>query len=303
MRKTLRLLVFGILAAISLGSCSILSESQIKSVESLADRGDSLSYAPSAIFHTLDEIRVERGLFYVASLSTVQGRIDELNSLTKAKVEDQKRAVKADAYVGVLNSYTKALKSLSSGQRSENIGRELRGIGNNVDSIIISYNILLNEDLPEGLFKLTGKAFGYLGEGITKGKQFKLLKGFMESGDSLVASCCDTLISILKGDNMNHLIDNELQGLENNFKAYVTLMDRSEEPISMDAYRLYLEQREKLLAVKEVRNAVVRGLRSFKNSHHKLVGELEKKQDIDITKDLLELTKLSFDLCLALKKL
>lgn len=286
-----------------LQSCSVLSESQIASIEALAIKSDTVSNAPSLIFNSLNDIRVKRGLFYVASLTTTQSRVEELDALTKAKIEGEKRAAKADTYVNVLNSYLRAVKSLASDNRSENIGREIRGIGNNVDSILISYNILLGGDLPEGISKLSGKSLSFVAENITRGKQFKLLKEFMTVGDTMVATCCDTLISLLKSDNMNSLIDNEIIGLENNFKVYLSYMESLGQQPPVDSYRDYMLLKEKALAISQVRNASVSALRSLKNAHHKLVEKLYQKQDIDITDDLLELTKLTYDICLAVKKI
>lgn len=293
---------FFLCVAISQG-CSVLSESQISSIEALTIKSDTMVNAPSAIFHSLNHIRVQRGIFYTASLGTPENRIEELDALAKAKVEGEKRAAKADTYVNVLSSYIRAVRSLASDERSEAIGREFRGIGNNIDSVIISYNILVEEQLPVGISKLSGKTLGYLAENLTKGKQFEFLKEFMTLGDSLVAECCDTLISILKDKKMDALIQNEKEGLENNFKAFLYEMERLGQVPPVEYYNEYLILREKSLAINEVRNASVRALRYFKNAHHKIVEKLSQKQEIDITDDILELTKLTYDICLAVKKI
>ena len=303
MRKVIQLLFSFFVYVVLSQSCSVLSESQISSIEALTIKSDSMVNAPSAIFHSLDHIRLQRGLFYVASLDIPENRIEELDALAKAKVEDEKRSAKADTYVSVLESYIRAVKSLASDQRSTAIGREFRGIGNNIDSIVISYNILLDGQLPEGISKLSGKSLGFIAENVTKGTQFKFLKEFMTVGDSLVAGCCDTLISILKGEDLNNLIKNEKEGLDNNFKAYLYEMERLGVVPPIECYQQFLMLKERVIAVSDLRNASVRALRSFKNAHHKIVEKLSQKQDIDITEDLFELTKLTYDICLAVKKI
>lgn len=296
--------LFSIFLLLSLSQgCSVLSESQLSSIEALTIKSDSISSAPSAIFKSLNHLRYRRGLFYAASLTAPQNRIDELDALAKANIENEKRAAKADTYVNVLNSYIRAVGSLASDDRSKNIGREIRGIGNNIDSIIISYNILIDDNLPEGIAKLGGKSLGMIAENITKGKQYKFLKEFMMTGDSLVACCCDTLIALLRSESMNSLIENEKSGLENNFKAYLTEMERIGQVPAMGCYSEYLILRQKSLCINDLRNASVRALRSFKNAHHKIVEQLDCKQEIDLTEDLLELTKLIYDICLAVKKI
>ncbi|MBO7321288.1 MAG: hypothetical protein J6U80_05085, partial [Bacteroidales bacterium] len=134
-------------------SCGVLSDGELARIENLALKADTVASVPSVIFGTMAQVRLERGLFYAASFSTPEARFDEVNALAKAFIEDKKRSAKADTYIGILNSYFKALRSIADKERREGAGRELRGLGRAVDSLIIEHNELFDTEIPEGVSK------------------------------------------------------------------------------------------------------------------------------------------------------
>ena len=78
-------------------------------------------------------------------------------------MEDVSLVRKSEIYVDVLNSYIRALRSLSSESRWKSYGTEIRGIGNRVDSVVYRFNRLdaVSEEVPEGYARLAGKVLGY----------------------------------------------------------------------------------------------------------------------------------------------
>lgn len=278
-------------------SCSVLSEKQLQRVEDLAIKGDTLASTPSAIFRTLSEIRLERGLLYAASLTTPEVRFEEVQAIAEGSIEDKKKWAKADIYIGILSSYFKALQSVSNEERWRSVGREFRGLGRGVDSLIIEYNELFGADIPEGVAKTSGKAFGYIGENINKFRQTKYLKEFVAIGDTLVAECTDSLTSILKSKELNELIENETQGLEANYKAYIYAMSQGGFPPQIERDREYVALVEKANSLKQIRNRAVSALRAVKNAHHKLLLELQlEDQDKEVYDDFETLNKLFLEI-------
>lgn len=298
--KRVSVIIAALVIVLGGASCSVLSEKQLQRIENLAIKADTLTSTPSAIFTTLAEIRIERGLFYAASLTTPQVRFDEIQAVAEGAIEDKKRAEKADVYVGILNSYFRALRSISNEERWRVVGREFRSLGRGVDSLIIESNELFGKDIPTGVAKAAGKTFGYLAENINKFRQTKYVKQFVALGDSLVAECTDSLTSILKSKPLTELIENESAGLEANYRAYTYAMIEGGYPPQVSNDKEYVILVEKMSSVKQIRNKAISALRSVKNGHHKLLLELEEEdQDKEIFEDfqtintlLLELSKL-----------
>lgn len=278
-------------------SCSVLSDKQLQRVEDLAIKGDTLASTPSAIFRTLSEIRLERGLLYAASLTTPEVRFEEIQAIAEGTIEDKKKWAKGDIYIGILSSYFKALQSISNEERWESVGREFRGLGRGIDSLIIEYNELFGTDIPEGVAKTSGKAFGYIGENINKFRQTKYLKEFVAIGDTLVAECTDSLISILKSKELNELIENETQGLEANYKAYLYAMSQGGFPPQIERDREYVALIEKAASIKQIRNRAVSALRAVKNAHHRLHLELQiEDQNKEVYEEFKTLNSLFLDI-------
>ncbi len=264
-------------------SCAALTESQLQTVQKLAVSGDSVAAAPSVLFRELAAIRTERGLFYAASLTGAQARFAELNALAAAALEDEKLAERTDVCVDVLNSYLRALRSISNPVRWKQIGTEMRGLGNNLDSVILRFNQLdwTDLELPEGVAKLSGKYAGYLSENYMKNRQTVAVREFVSEGDTLVAVCVDALVQLLRKQEVQELIDNEETGLRNNYLAYLQRIETLGQLPPVDHDRHYLELLENLEHAKSIRDKCVRGLQSLKRAHHKLLTALDKRDRID----------------------
>lgn len=264
---------------LALPSCAVLSETQKELVSNLAISGDTITSAPSRILYTLGEIRVERGLYYAATFTSAEVRFEELKALAEAAIEDKKRGGEMDLYISVVNSYFKALKSVANDQRWKDTGREIRSIGRSADSLVIETNKLFNTNVPEGFAKTAGKTFGYLAENVQKYRQAKLLKGFVEVGDSLVSVAVDSLVSILKSPTLNDLIENECQGLNDSYQAYIYSMAQRGYPPQIEYDREYIELVEKGRSLKQIKSKSISALQAVKRAHHKLSIELKKEDE------------------------
>lgn len=289
-----------------MSSCAVLTESQIESVNNLAVVSDTIAVSPSILFKELSNIRLERGLYYAASLTSAETRFNEINALAQGNLDDKKLAERTDIYVDVLNSYLRALRSLSNEARWKSIGTEMRGLGNKLDSAILRFNQLevTEEELPEGVAKLSGKYAGFLSETYMKNRQAKAVRTFVKEGDTLVALCSDALTALLLRGEVNELINNESEGLRNNYYAYLRQLENSGETPQIDLDLHYVELVENLEHSKTIRNKCVSGLRSLKRAHHKLVAELDKRKPAEIWfEELAELNTLSSQLNNLIKEL
>ena len=259
-----------------MGSCASMSKAQLKRVGALAVVSDSAVAGPGSVFRLLDEVRVDRGLMYAASLSGADARVAELNGVALGASEFGRLSEKADLCVEILESYIRALKSLSNEARWKQNGVELRGIGRNIDSLAIAYSGLGFDELYEpGLAKQLGKTSGYLAEQYGKRRQLKIVREVVAEGDSIVATCCAALIEALKSEEMLELIENERVGLEQDYKAYLNSCSvRGVEPwVEFD--RVYVEDRLKVEASRDVRRQCITRLQAFRRAHAALLKELD----------------------------
>jgi hypothetical protein len=206
---------------------------------------------------------------------------------------------RAEVYVNVLNSYLRALRSISATTRWSDYGTEWRGIGRNIDSLILRYNQtdLLDTKIPVGWAKLSGQYMGYLSERFMRVRQAKAVKAFVTEGDTLVSVCVDGLIDLLKKGDLIELIENESEGLKNNYEAYLRRLESGGLPADLEADRKYIELVKRVEKAKYTRGRCVTALQSLKRAHAKLVDELKKKQKVDFyIEELIELNTLALQL-------
>jgi hypothetical protein len=268
-------------------------------VTNLTVSSDSVAVTPAVIFDELSKIRLERGLFYAASLTSATAREKEVNALAAAYVSDGALVNRANVYVNVLNSYLRALRSMSADARWTGYGVEWRGIGRNVDSLILRLNQtqLPETDIPVGWAKLSGQYLGYMSENYMRNRQARMVKTFVTEGDTLVAACIDGLIELLKKDELDELIKNEEESLHNNYKAYLNRQEASGEITGISEDRRYIELIKRMETVKKTRSRCVTALQSLRRAHKKLVAELEKRKKTEyIYEELLELNTLALQL-------
>ena len=276
-----------------MSGCSSITKAQLKRVNSLAVVSDSAVTGPGSIFHMLDDVRMERGLIYAASLQGTDTRIQELNGLADAIAGQSRLADKSDVCINILDSYIRALRSVSNEARWKRNGTELRGIGRNMDSLAIAYNKLEWGTLYEpGIAKQIGKTSGYLAEQYGKCRQRKVVKNILEHGDTLVDACVKSLVDGLKSAEFKSLIDNERIGLENNYRAYLNAASLNGVTPLPEFDRMYIDNRLKIERAEAMRRQCITTLQSFNRAHHALLKEMDNRRTYtEFTDELFELNR------------
>ena len=276
-----------------MSGCASMTKAQLKRVNSLAVVSDSAVTGPGSIFRMLDDVRMERGLFYAASLQGTDTRIRELNGLADATAGQSRLADKADVCVNILDSYIRALRSVSNEARWKRNGTELRGIGRNMDSLAIAYNNLDWGTLYEpGIAKQIGKTSGYLAEQYGKRRQRKLVRNILEHGDTLVDACVKSLVEGLKSDELKGLIENERTGLENNYRVYLNASSLAGITPWPEFDRAYIENRIRIERAESMRRQCITMLQSFNRAHHALLKEMDNPRTYtEFADELFELNR------------
>lgn len=268
--------------------CAVLTESQLKAVNALSTKSDTVATAPEHIFECLATVREERGLYYAASLTSAQAKFLEMNGLAEESISDAKAVEKASLYADVLDSYLRALRQLSAETRYSQYGTRIRGLGSKSDSLISALNKTewIKDDngdaysIPEGYAKMAGKVTGYLTEEYMRRRQAKFVKEYVTSGDTLVGKCCDALSDLLKKKDCRELYENEAEGLKENYLAYLQRMERLGGAPGIEEDRNYLVLSRKLDNAKLTSEKCSGALKSLKRAHHKLVGTLAERKDL-----------------------
>ena len=272
---TYNFLVLSLLAVFAAAGCSPLSKAQIEAVGELTFRSDTISRSPAVLFGEMSELRLERGLFYAASLTSGTARYEEVTALAETTMDDESLVRKASGYVDAFNSYVRALHSVSADARWKGLGTEIRGTGTRVDSVLYRYNRLDTgyEDIPTGYARMAGRVLAYVAEEVMQAVQGRAVRNIVVTGDTLVTASCDSLMAILRSDEMNELIRHERESLRDNYAAYLTALELRGEPVPFESDRLYVELLRRADELPDIRNSCVSALRSFKNAHAKLAAD------------------------------
>ena len=268
-------LIFSLLAVFVTASCSPLSKAQIEAVNELTFRSDTITRSPAVLFEKMSALRLERGLFYAASLSSGQARYEEVTALAETSMDDESVVRKASGYVDAFNSYVRALHSVSADACWKGLGTEIRGVGTRVDSVLYRYNRLDTgyEDIPTGYARMAGRVLAYVAEEVMQAVQGVAVRNIVIAGDTLVAASCDSLMEILRSDEMDDLIRHERESLRDNYSAYLTALELRGEPVPFESDRLYVELLRRTDELPDIRNSCVSALRSFRNAHAKLAAD------------------------------
>lgn len=276
-----------------MSGCSAMSKAQLKRVNALAVVSDSAMCGPGSVMQILDEVRMERGLIYAASLQGADTRIQELNGLADAVSSQSKLADNANLCVSILESYIRALRSVSSQDRWKQNGTELRGIGRNMDSLAIAYNQLDWGTLYEpGIAKQIGHTSGYLAEQYGKRRQRYVVKRILQHGDTLVDECVKSLVETLKSTEFRSLIDNERTGLESNYRAYLNSTSLTGSTPLPQYDRIYVENRLKIEQAETLRRRCISMLQSFSRAHSALLKEMDTSPTFtEFTNELYQLNQ------------
>lgn len=256
--------------------CASLSRSQLKSVNEFAAACDSLSAYPSLIGSEMAEIRKERGIWYAVTLENPVLRHSELNATCLISKSAVSTSAGLDASLKILQRYSRALASLSHDNRVADPGREFRSAGRALDSLIESFNSYrLSRPLPVGITATAGKIVGYGAELSAHNARTKALREFISEGDTLISVLSENLAEILSGSEIRALIQNEKEGLQSNYLAFLK-MTRPYENISED--RRYVNLMERAGSLEEIRKSSVSAVRSLRRAHSKMAAEIMRKK-------------------------
>jgi hypothetical protein len=271
-------------------SCSVMSREQLDTVEKFGNSCDSFKRYPSLFFREIACLRMERGLFYAATLEEPQNRMDELAEIGRAYDSDMKLAAKTDKSLEILRSYSRALRVLVAKGRWESRGREFRSLGRALDSLVLEANRLqlFKEQLPEGFAKSAGVVVAYGAEKMLQNRQHKLARSFVCQADTLVGALAAQLVELLRMPQVSAMIEHEKQSLETNYGSYLrnSGVDGSR-PVSLESDRRFLELHNRANKLATTRGYVISATNRLAKSHNNIAMALEKGKGVQEVYDSL----------------
>jgi len=103
----------------------------------------------------------------------------------------------------------------------------------------------------------------------------------LEHGDTLVDACVKSLVEGLKSDELKGLIENERNGLENNYRAYLNSASLNGSTPLPQFDRAYIENRQKVEQAESMRRKCITMLQSFGRAHNALLKEMDGRNTYD----------------------
>lgn len=272
-----------IAVVLSIYSCGTLSVEQVKSAQKFGTACDSFSRYPSLLFAQVAKVRLERGLFYAASLSDPENKIGELNSIYNAFEQDMKLSSKCDVSLKILKSYSGALKVLVADGRYKSRGVEFRSLGRAMDSLVIRTNKLklFEEELPVGIAKSAAKIVAYGAQTLLKSKQHRLTRTFVIQADTLVQALVSGLVQTLRSPQVCALLENEKTGLPLNYKSFLMSSRVGDMPFNSIEYdRQYLQLKERCDKLTYSRGQIISAANRLAKVHKELVLSMNNKKKV-----------------------
>lgn len=285
--------------AISLlmGSCASLTKTQIHSVNQFAQTTREFSAFPGKIMTELADIRVKRSIYYVNSFSDPKLHIEELDSIYSQKIFDYRLSQKVDITFKIIDRYAQSLFLLSSDKYLKEIDKQGKDLGIDIDSLITLNNSIEGATrIPSGIGAAVSKLIVLGGKQYIKVKQAKEIKKYVSQADTLISVMSANLLEHLQSKNIDELIKNEERAIKRSYLSYLqqintetrtwtigktdTLVSISGTKSTIDNDRDYLDLKNRIDGVKQLRQKTIKATIDLRKAHKKLLREIQEKKDL-----------------------
>lgn len=273
--------ILTLLLLLCVHGCAVLSKKELSAVRSLTAGADSLGNTPAVLFRELGLLRMERGIFYASSFYGADNVAAELERVAEQYVYDSLFLKKASVSCSIMSSYLRALRSLASDARFEDIAVQLRNAGRYLDDGVEAYDDIVPEKFRIGEIYAEGigKVSGALGSAYMRSRQHKFLKGFVCDADTVVSLYCEGMSRLLESGEVDSLIVHEELMLKRDFASFLARCESAGTVVSPLVSRAYVDCLVRLERVKYVRKRSVAALSAFRKAHGRLKEGLMAKGD------------------------
>jgi hypothetical protein len=281
-------------------SCTSLSKSQLKSIESYAGLLKENSEFPSVAISECINLKFDIELLNSGTFADTLAN-EKLWKSFLGREEALKKAHKADLTLKIIKQYAVSLYNISSPKSVEALSEASEQLGKNMEKLIEQYNSLSAENkIPEDIGTLVSNAISLAGKQIIRAKQAREIKKLITAGDTLVGILTDNLavelekllikdwIPALKADlatRQENLLANINQ--KGDYKAYYATQYNKEIGAII----------ERIHNLEQLSREVIKSTRKIKNAHAQIVENIKQKKKIS------EILSETYELYLSVKEL
>lgn len=276
-------------------SCSPLTKTQVKAVNSFAVVTKDFSAYPSKIMTELADIRMKRGIYYANSVETPKLHLEELDSIYSFHKGDYAILDKFDVTFKILDKYAQSLVLLTSDKYNSNLKEQAVRFGTDLDSLTTLYNAKdFGSKVPTSIGGAVSQLIAFGGSQYIRRRQAREVKKFVPQADKLVEVMTNNLLEFLESKNIATLIDNESRGISSNYLSYLrqsktvssaftakdTVMVSSNTKATVTDDMEYIKMRFAIDNVRDLRDETALATRALRKAHAKLLETIKERRKL-----------------------
>jgi len=282
----------------TLSSCAVLTDSQVKNINAFAATAKSYSAFPSAVVR-------QRAEFHLHSEITVasQSQFADPDAITRRMASARKSyntaiqlAPKFDLSLQLIQQYAGLLTKLSSDHYITDLNAPTTSLGENLSSLVNTYNSKAKDSLPAGLGNSISKIILMAGKVLTRHKQTSALKEFVLAADTMVQVTTRNLVTVLDGEtftdaagrsfpSLKSLLAEEKEFFIQSYRQSV-LSDSSR--TNYWAIKFFYDELTAYDNTESLRQGVVQAAKSLAAAHRELANNVKEKKQL---KDIISQTQ------------
>ncbi len=207
-------IVTAFVISLMLSSCAVLTDSQVKNVNAFAAAAKSYSAYPSAVLKQRAEFHLRSEMIVATQFTDADQIIHRLESARKSYDNAIQISAKFDLSIQLLQQYAGLLTKLSSEQYITDLSAPTTSLGENLTSLVTTYNSKVKDTLPVDIGNAISKVVLLIGKRLTRHKQTAAIKEFVLAADPLVQTTTRNLLSVLDGDTFTDARGNSFPSLK-----------------------------------------------------------------------------------------
>lgn len=285
----------GYLLIILLASCAPLTKTQVKTVNSFAQASKNFSAYPSKIMVELANVRLKRGVYFANSIENPRLHQQELDSVYRFQKNELALTEKTDITFKIIDKYAQSLVLLTSDKYVDDLRTQTVRFGIDLDSLTNLYNAKdFGQKVPTSIGSAISQVVAFGGTQFIKRRQAREIKKFVPRADQLIGVMTDNLIQFLDSKNIYTLIQNEEQGVGDNYLSFLrqsrtvstmfgnkdtmVMASNTKSLISNDLE--YLKMRETLDNIKELQKETITATKALRKAHAKLLDTVKERRKL-----------------------